>query len=153
MTFGSGMKFGRFRDGREKKTSPKTLFRQSKVWKDFRAAMIDMNKNKCELCPMVYTGKRIHMLQCHHLRPEDYYNLDPADFSILCPSDHDLVERWVTMINGANFTPPDNFSLWMAVLLPHISQPARQKVEDILAGNYQMPEKTKKAKAPKRKQE
>lgn len=138
MQLGHGaMKFGRFRDGKEKKTNPKTLFRQSKRWKDFRAAMIEMNSGRCELCGMRYTASKHHLLQVHHLHPEEYENLDPAKFSVLCSSCHDLAERFVTRINGRDFSPPDNFGLWMQLLLAHISHPARQKSEAIIAGNYQ----------------
>lgn len=145
-------KFGRFANGKERKTSPKTLFRQSKVWKDFRAAMIKMNNGTCECCGIRYPASKYHLLQVHHLQPDDYYNLDPAKFSVLCSSDHDMIERWVTRINGVYFEAPSIIQLWWPLIGQHISQPARQKLEDILAGKHTIPEKPKKAKAPKRTQ-
>lgn len=151
MQLNNGMKFGRFKDGREKKTSQKTLFRQSKVWQEFRAGMIYLQNNRCECCGMVYPGAKSRQLQVHHLFPEKYELLNPANFSVVCSSCHDLIERFVTRIKGAAFNPPDNFSLWMQLLLRHLSQEARQKAEDILAGRYTIPEKHKMGKSPKRK--
>jgi len=139
----SGMRFGRFANGEEKKTNPKTLFRQSKAWKDFRNAMILMNDGKCELCGIKYTPSKFHLLQVHHLDPDNYEILDPAKFSVLCSSDHDLIERFVTRINGRQFQPPENIEQWDALVRNHLSWPARKKWDDAVSGKYQAPTKAK----------
>jgi len=144
-----GMKFGRFKDGREKKGNPKTLFRASKRWKDFRAAMIEMNGATCEMCGMRYPAAKHHLLQVHHLHPDDYELLDSALFSVLCSSCHDTVERFVTRINGKAFVPPSNIQQWDALLDAHLSEPARAKWRLILSGNYQTPIKAKVPKGKK----
>jgi hypothetical protein len=128
---------GRFkRNGSEKKTSPKTLFRQSKAWKDFRSAVISMGDNRCEMCGMVYRGAKGRMLQVHHLDPDNYEYLDPARFSLLCASCHDTVERHVTMINGRSYVPPSNFLEWMALIRQHLSLTAREKADSIMRNQY-----------------
>ena len=75
------------------KTSDKTKFRQSKAWKQFRLAVIVSVQGCCELCGTQYKGKRLKMLQVHHLNPDDYFNITTGKFAVLCSSCHDLVER------------------------------------------------------------
>lgn len=131
MTFDQGPKFGRFKNGAEKKTNPHTAFRQSKAWKDFRLFMIASVENQCELCGYKYPGA---LLQVHHLDPGNYTILNPAQFSVLCASDHDLIERFVNRINGRHFIAPCTIIEWNALIGKHLSNPARQKWEEIIAG-------------------
>ena len=121
-------KFGRFANGKPKKGDPKTLFRQGQQWKDFRALMIHINHAHCELCGCHYTGKRVRQLQVHHLDPDNYYLLNPASFSVLCSSCHDMIERFVTMIKGKNWVLPINYREWWALVGLHLSKEAREKM-------------------------
>lgn len=146
-----GPKFGRFASGKEKKTSPKTLFRASKAWKDFRHAMIEMNGAKCEMCGIAYSANKHHLLQVHHLRPDEYELLDSAQFSVLCSSCHDSIERWVTRINGKAFVPPSNIEQWDGLIRQHLSWPARKKWEEAASGEYCVPKKQARPKSLKGK--
>lgn len=138
MIFETGaMRFGRFKNGKEKKGDPKNLFRQSKAWKDFREFMIGSQGNCCELCGMKYPGARDKMLQVHHLEPHDYFTLNMAAFSVLCSSCHDLIERFVTRINGKAFVMPKNYQKWGSLISAHLSTPARQKWEEMAEKNTQ----------------
>ena len=146
MNFDNGQKFGLFKNGKEKKGSPKTLFRQSMAWKNFRQAMIELNNATCEMCGMRYTASKHHLLQVHHLEPAFYELLDSAKFSVLCSSCHDLVERFVTRVNGGQFAPPENIREWDTLIGSHLSEPARTKWRLILSGEYQTPKKTRRTK-------
>jgi 5-methylcytosine-specific restriction endonuclease McrA len=68
-----------------------TKFRQSKKWKAFRTIMLVSNAFTCALCGTV-KKKGLHV---HHLNTEDYENLNPADFKVVCPSCHrHVIERF-----------------------------------------------------------
>ena len=71
----------------------KVNFRNSKRWRDFRVSLLKEADYRCELCGGYFRGKKSKNLQIHHLFPEDYESLNPVDFSVLCSTDHKLVER------------------------------------------------------------
>ena len=59
-------------------------FRARKAWKDFSAQRREAVGYRCELCGGVYRGALSRKLHCHHLNEEDYENLNPDWFRILC---------------------------------------------------------------------
>lgn len=71
----------------------KSKFRSSKDWKTFRWSLIKQRGPFCELCGTKYSGKRLRMLQVHHLDPNNYTDLNPDKFKLVCSSDHELIER------------------------------------------------------------
>jgi hypothetical protein len=107
-----------------------TAFRGRKVWKDFRASLIKERGCRCELC---WRPKQPRALQVHHLTPDEYDNLEPRRFSVLCSDDHELIEKWSRRLGAANFgtkqnpKPPDELlDQWLTLVGPHLSMPARQ---------------------------
>ena len=68
----------------------KTKFRSTKLWKCFRQSILDERGAVCECC-----GRRLpeNKLQLHHLKPNEYENLNPNNFVLLCSYCHDNVER------------------------------------------------------------
>lgn len=80
----------------------KTRFRSSKVWKEFRLLFIKQTGGLCEMCGTKYTGKRLSMLQLHHLDPAHYTLLEPNRFKLCCQPCHDLIERMYVKFNGKN---------------------------------------------------
>jgi hypothetical protein len=68
----------------------KAKFRKTKEWIDFRNKMIG-EKKCCEVC-----GNNLR-LQCHHIylndAPEEYSNLTPERFAILCHSCHNYFHK------------------------------------------------------------
>lgn len=123
----NGPRFGRFKNGKGKKSDPKNLFRQSIKWKNFRTFMLKQNNCHCEICACHYSGKRLTQLQVHHLDPDNYEILNPASFSVLCSSCHDFVERLVTMIKGEKWALPKKYRELWALFGPHLSKAAREK--------------------------
>lgn len=71
-------------------TNEHSKFRATKLWKDFRLEQIKANDNTCECCGRSY--KQASHLQLHHLVPNEYENLDPNNFAVLCSLCHKNVE-------------------------------------------------------------
>lgn len=72
----------------------KIKFRNTKQWKKFRSDMIILKKYRCELCGTYYVGKRRKLLNLHHLDEENYTDLNPKKFKVLCSVCHrDIVEK------------------------------------------------------------
>lgn len=108
-------------DANEKKN-----FRTKKVWKDFRHKLMEERESSCELCGTTFRGKRKRGLQVHHLDPDDYTNLDPKKFILLCSSDHDLVERITRKILSKS-TILKNKKLWYDLLKDVLPYKARER--------------------------
>lgn len=83
----------------------KRRFRTLKVWKKFRDKMIDDNNATCQLCNTSYIGKRKKLLNVHHLFEEEYDNLDPSKFIVLCSSCHFMIEDLIAKYLKGNFHP------------------------------------------------
>lgn len=64
----------------------KDAFRKTQEWKAFRKQLIEERGQYCQCC-----GKHTKVLQCHHAVPEEYENLEPANFFLLCPLCHKCV--------------------------------------------------------------
>lgn len=71
------------------------------------------------------------MLQIHHLDPNDYTNLDPNKFVVLCSSDHDLVERISKKILSKN-TKLLHKGLWLLLLERFLPYVAKEKLQEEL---------------------
>lgn len=93
----------------------KSKFRSSKVWKDFRRSLIKNRGPQCELCGTKYSGKRLRMLQVHHLDPDNYTDLNPYKFKLVCSSDHELIERISKKVLSKS-TDLLNPKLWLILL-------------------------------------
>ena len=94
----------------------KTRFRQTKAWKDFRTQLLKTRGMRCELLGTPVTKKTA---QVHHLRPDQYDNLDPALFQILSPTAHEFVE-FVALVLGGKTVVPNRAVLlaWLGPFLP-----------------------------------
>ena len=70
-------------------------------------------------CGMKRLPKR---LQIHHLFPSEYEDLSPEKFAVLCPSCHDVVERYSKRLRGKKADEIANKDEWLALygkFLPH----------------------------------
>ena len=70
-----------------KGNAEKEAFRRTKEWKDFSKNLREQI-GVCECC-----GTKSKTLQVHHAFPEDYKNLDPKNFWVLCRQCHSQVSR------------------------------------------------------------
>lgn len=72
----------------------KAAFRKTRAWQDFRQEMIGANDYACHICGMRYED-RPQTLTVHHrikcTTMEQYANLDPARFWLLCRPCHDWI--------------------------------------------------------------
>lgn len=75
--------------------SEKVKFRRTIAWKEFRLKMIEASNLTCECCGKKMTQTR--HLQVHHLKPDEYDNLDSNNFAVLCHHCHEDVERLCKM--------------------------------------------------------
>lgn len=66
-------------------SADKSEFRKTKVWIEFSRNYRE-KVGKCECC-----GKKAKVLQLHHAVPDDYENLDPKNFWVLCSMCHKVV--------------------------------------------------------------
>lgn len=66
----------------------KTKARQTKGWREFRKQLILERGTFCQCC-----GKKTRLLQCHHMDGsiENYQNLEPERFALLCSQCHKCV--------------------------------------------------------------
>lgn len=68
----------------------KTKFRNSKEWHNFRQSIIESRGSRCECCGRILPSGK---LQLHHIKPENYTDLNPDNFALLCSYCHEDVER------------------------------------------------------------
>lgn len=66
----------------------KTAFRKTIKWRDFRKQLLKTRGMKCEVCGTSKKG-----LNIHHCDEDDYTNLDPDLFIILCKTEHRNIHR------------------------------------------------------------
>lgn len=66
----------------------KEAFRSTKTWKEFSKRLRDESGGICGCC-----GTKSRTLQVHHMKPDEYDNLDPDLFVVLCRSCHKEVSR------------------------------------------------------------
>ena len=92
----------------------RTAFLRSKTWKDFRQSLLKERGAMCALCGQKYTGKYVKTLHVHHLFPDDYTNLDPQRFTILCKPCHKYWHRILRRHSGKH--PLINLHIWDAML-------------------------------------
>jgi len=122
----------------------KTKFRTTKEWKEFRISMLEKTEKSCEMCGTRYSGKRTRMLQVHHHNPDQYTNLNPEYFSVLCSSCHkDTVERFVKKLCGKGSREIPNLGGWLNLLWPHLTFKAKDSlrnnkivIEDVTGWEY-----------------
>lgn len=69
-----------------KGNAEKTTYRKSKEWQIFRKRLLEERGCICECC-----GKKTKHLECHHICPENYTDLTPSKFALLCHSCHSCV--------------------------------------------------------------
>ena len=106
----------------------KKKFRAKKEWKEFRLVLMEERGCSCELCGTTYKGTRKRGIQAHHLFPDQYTNLDPSKFVLLCSSCHDLVERISRKILSGN-TILRNKELWYQLLKDVLPDRAKESFE------------------------
>ena len=70
----------------KKGNAEKVEFRKSKEWRFFRKQLLEERGYVCECC-----GKKTKYLDCHHMSPENYNDLTPEKFALLCHSCHSCV--------------------------------------------------------------
>lgn len=68
---------------KKKGNTEKVEFRKSKEWRCFRKQLLEERGNICECC-----GRHTKWLDCHHKDPENYTDLTPEKFALLCHSCH-----------------------------------------------------------------
>ena len=83
----------------------KKRFRTLKVWKEFRDKMVEEANGTCKLCNTKYIGKRKKLLNVHHLYEEQYDDLDPSKFIVLCSSCHFMIEDLIAKYLKGKFHP------------------------------------------------
>jgi len=66
----------------------KTAFRRTKRWIDFSKRLREESGGICSCC-----GTKSKTLQVHHMKPNEYDNLNPELFAVLCRACHQEVER------------------------------------------------------------
>lgn len=83
----------------------KKRFRGTIAWKKFRERMIKESNYTCSLCNVSYVGKRKKLLNVHHLYEEEYDNLIPENFVVLCSSCHFMIEDQIAKYLKGEFHP------------------------------------------------
>lgn len=108
----------------------KNIYLQTKVWKDFRAAILKDRDYTCEFCGIRHHKQlSSHKLNVHHLCPDEYDNLDPEKFRLLCFTCHEFVEFMILRINGVKYKPPVLFDQVFNGLRPFLTHEAVWKGE------------------------
>lgn len=92
----------------------KTRFRNTVAWKRFRESMLDASGYQCQCCGMKYGKIRRHILNVHHRDPENYQDLRPDKFRVLCVTCHEFIEFMIKRILGKTFR---NYELFPVVYL------------------------------------
>ena len=97
-------------------------------------AMIKAAGARCQLHGGTkYPPSRQAMLQVHHLDPDNYEDLNPEKFRVLCATCHnEIVEFMARQIVGAAYKAPDNFGLWYDLIGDFLPYKARKKAAEIL---------------------
>lgn len=71
------------------KSKQKTEFRRSKEWKNLRQLKLAETNHCCEMCGV----RRKIGLNVHHRDPDNYTDLEPDKFIVLCKYHHELLEH------------------------------------------------------------
>jgi hypothetical protein len=58
---------------------------------------------------MRYTPVRRHLLNVHHREPENYEDLEPEKFRVLCYTCHTFIEFFIKRVGGKSFKTYRNF--------------------------------------------
>ena len=91
-----------------------TKFRSTTRWRVFRKSLLEARGYQCACCGI----KKKKGLQIHHKDPENYLDLTPEKFVILCSGCHDLVEKFAKRFRGKKANTITNADLWYALLSP-----------------------------------
>ena len=84
------------------------------------------------MCNGLYRGIKSSKLALHHLDTENYEDLDPAKFRVLCYTCHELVELWARRILGKQWTPGPYFPALYRVLVDFLPLRAKEKAREWL---------------------
>ena len=99
-------------------STDKIKFRQTKKWKEFREKMIKEVNYTCQLCNTTYVGKRKRLLNIHHLDEENYDDLNPKKFRVLCSTCHrDIVEKLLLRFQTNEFKNFYLYKYWKKLLI------------------------------------
>ena len=109
-------------------------FRSRVAWKNFRAMMIESTRGRCQCCGMYYAPRSRRMLNVHHLDPDQYDDLQPGKFRVLCVTCHEFVEYMDMRIKGKAFKYYDRFSLVFLGLRDCLTYTAQRKGDELLDG-------------------
>lgn len=99
-------------------------FRGSKEWKSFRSCLLEDRGYRCELCGVM----KKRGLQIHHLYPNDYSNLEPNRFKVLCSSCHKETERLSKRLCGRNSDSIYDLEKWLNLFYPFLPINAQEAV-------------------------
>jgi len=99
------------------KNNSHSRFRTTVAWKKFRMVFVPLHNSRCDCCGVHKKG-----LQIHHLFPDDYENLDPARFALLCSDCHSMVEKLAKRLNGKKAHTILNLPQWLALYGPFLPQ-------------------------------
>ena len=75
---------GKAKQGNKEKES----FRRTKRWIEFSKRLRDESGGICECC-----GTKSRTLQVHHMKPDEYDNLNPDLFVVVCRACHSEISR------------------------------------------------------------
>jgi hypothetical protein len=130
----------------EPNSKEKALFRGRIAWKRFRDYITEDQGYTCECCGMTYAPIRRHILNVHHLDPENYEDLNPDKFRVLCVTCHEFVEHMSKRITGKNFRFYKKFPEVFAGLKDFLLYTAQQKGDEVVASPLVYTKKIKEKK-------
>lgn len=117
----------------ETKGEAKSRFRTLVAWKRFRDFMIQEVNYTCECCGMRYTPVRRHLLNVHHRDPENYEDLVPEKFRVLCYTCHTYIEFLIKRIDGKSFKNYRNFPVVYMGLRDFLTYATVKKGDDFIS--------------------
>lgn len=78
-------------------------FRHTEEWINFRNFMVESHDCTCDKCHKKFKNED---MECHHLiENEDYDNLDPSRFLVLCKNCHDQIHNYFIGQNRTEESP------------------------------------------------
>jgi len=87
-------------------TEERIKFRKTKTWQLFRIRMLLQGHNTCQLCGTEYSGRQTKMLHVHHINPDNYSDLNPNNFRLVCATCHKyIIERFIKKKSWGKFAP------------------------------------------------
>ena len=89
-------------------------FRSTTRWREFRTHLLENRGYCCACCGI----KKKKGLQIHHKDPDQYDDLTPEKFVILCSDCHGLVEKMAKRFRGKKVNTIANAKLWYELLSP-----------------------------------